>query len=118
MKIKLSQYNPRKPDLATTKVSILIKGITLEILEIILSSFAIHVMKRDTLLEIFLETKVALTRRRETREDIMLMLQRMMKLPQRETRKHIMLMLQKMMSLLRRESDKTVMILQVMKNMF
>ena len=46
-----------------------------------------------------LETKMSLTRRRETGEDIMLMLQRMMKLPQRET-------------------DKTVMILQVMKNMF
>ena len=56
-------------------------------------------MKEDTLLEIFLETKLALTRRRETREDIMLMLQRMMKLPQRKV-------------------DKSVMILQVMKNMF
>ena len=33
MKIKLSQYNPRKPDLATTKLSTLIKGITLEILD-------------------------------------------------------------------------------------
>ena len=53
----------------------------------------------DTLLEIVLETKVALTRIRETRKDIMLMLQRMMNLPQRK-------------------SDKTVMILQVMKNMF
>ena len=52
-----------------------------------------------TFLEIVLETKVALTRRRETREDIMLMLQRMMNLPQREL-------------------DKTMMILQVMKNMF
>ena len=56
-------------------------------------------MKDDTLLEIFLETKLALTRRRETKEDIMLMLQRMMNLPQRET-------------------YKSVMILQVMKNMF
>ena len=34
----------------------------------------IHVMKEDTLLDIVLRTKVALTRRRETREDIMLML--------------------------------------------
>ena len=42
-------------------------------------------MKEDTLLEIVLETKVALTRRRETREDTMLMLQRMMNLHQRET---------------------------------
>ena len=49
--------------------------------------------------EIVLETKLALTRRRETREDIMFMLQRMMNFPQREL-------------------DKTVMILQVMKNMF
>ena len=56
-------------------------------------------MKDDTLLYIFLEIKVALTRRRETREDIILMLQRMMNLPQREL-------------------DKIVMILQVMKNMF
>ena len=99
MKIKLSQYNPRNPDPAITEVSTLIIGITLEILEISLSSFAIHVMKEDTLLEIFLRTKVALTRRRETREDIMLMLQRMVNLPQREV-------------------DKSVMILQVMNNMF
>ena len=34
--------------------------------------------------------KVALTRRRETREDIMLMLQRMMNLPQRESNKKVM----------------------------
>ena len=48
------------------------------------------------MLENVLETKMSLTRRRETREDIMLMLQRMMNLPQRET-------------------DKLVMILEVMK---
>ena len=88
----------KKTRLASTKVSTLIKGITLEILEISLSSFDIHVIKEDTFLEIVLETKVALTRRRETSEDIMLMLQRMMNLPQREL-------------------DKTVMILQVMKMM-
>ena len=88
----------KKTNLATTEVSTLIKGITLESLEISLSSFAIHVMKEDTLLEIVLETKVALIRR-ETREDIMIMLQRMMNLPQREI-------------------DKTTMILQVTKNMF
>ena len=90
---------PRKPDLATAEVSTLIKGITLESLEISLSSFAIHVMKEDTFLEIVLRTKVALTRRRETREDIMLMLQRMMNLPQRE-------------------SDMKMMIPQVIKNIF
>ena len=55
-------------------------------------------MKEDILLETILETKLALTRRRETREDIMLMLQKMMNLPQRET-------------------SKKVTILQVMKNM-
>ena len=76
VKIKLSQYNPRKPELATIEVSTLTKRETLEILEICLSKFAIHVMKENTLLEIILETKVALIRRRETREDIMLMVQR------------------------------------------
>ena len=81
MKIKLSQYNPRNPDPAITEVSTLIKEINLEILEISLSSFAIHVMKEDTFLEIVLRTKVALTRRREKREDIILMLHRMMNLP-------------------------------------
>ena len=98
MKIKLSQNNPRKPDLATTEVSTLINGINLEILEIGLSSFVIHVMKYDTLLEIFLRTKIAALRRKGTKEDIILMLQKMMNLPQREL-------------------DKKVMILQVMKNM-
>ena len=99
MKIKLSQYNPRNPDLATTKVSNLIKIITLESLEICLSTFAIHVMKEDILQDIVLETKIYLTRGRETR-------------------KYIILMLHKVMSLPRRESNKKVMILQVMKNMF
>ena len=66
MKIKLSQYNPRSPDPAIAKVSILIIEITLESLEIGLSTFAIHVMKNDTLLEIVLRTKIALIRRRNT----------------------------------------------------
>ena len=79
-----------------TKVSTLIlEDITI----IYLNSDALHVMKEDTMLEIFLGTKMALKRRRETKEDIMLILQRMMNLPQRE-------------------SNKNVMILQVMKNMF
>ena len=56
-------------------------------------------MQKDTLPKIVLETKVALKRRRTTREDVMLMLQRMMNLP-------------------RRESNKKVKILQVMKSMF
>ena len=92
MKIKLSEYNPKNLDPTIIEASTLIKGITLEILEISLSSFAIHVMKDDTLLEIVLITKVALTRR-ETREYIMLMLQRMMNLPQRDLNKKLMILL-------------------------
>ena len=56
-------------------------------------------IKEDTLPNIILEIMVALTRRRKTREDIMLMLQRMMNLPQREP-------------------DMKVKTLQVMKTMF
>ena len=56
-------------------------------------------MKNDTLPKIVLETKVALKRRRTTREEIMIMLQRMMNLP-------------------RNESNKKVKILQVIKSMF
>ena len=56
-------------------------------------------MKEDTLQEIVPRIRIALTRRKEIREYIMLMLQRMMNLPQRE-------------------SNKKVMILQVIKNMF
>ena len=56
-------------------------------------------MKEDTLQKIVLETRLNLIRRKETREDIMLMLQRMMKLP-------------------RREPDMKVKILPMMKNMF
>ena len=41
-------------------------------------------MRKDTMLENVLETKMSLTRRTETREEIMLMLQRMMNLPQRK----------------------------------
>ena len=56
------------------EVSTLIIGITLESLEIGLSTFDIHVMKKDIFLETVLKIMVALTRRRETREYIMLML--------------------------------------------
>ena len=55
--------------------------------------------ERGHLQEIVPRIRISLTRRKETRENIMPMLQRMMNLPQRE-------------------SDKKVMILQVMKNMF
>ena len=47
-------------------------------------------MKKETMLEIVLRTKMALSRRKETREDIMLMLQKMMNLPQRESDKKVM----------------------------
>ena len=56
-------------------------------------------MRKDTLPEIDLEIKVALTRRRKTKYNIMLTLQRMMNLPERD-------------------SNKKVKILQVMKSMF
>ena len=75
MKIKLSQYTPRKTKgtIIITKVSILTRKITLEYLaEICLMSDAIHMMRRDTSLDIVLEIKVALTRRRRTEEDIIL----------------------------------------------
>ena len=99
VKIKLSHYTPRKAEeaLIIPEVSTSTRKITLE--EIYLNLDVIHVMKKDTLQETILKAKIALTRRRETREDIMLMLQRMMNIPQRE-------------------SDKKVMILQVLKNMF
>ena len=79
MKIKLSLYTPRKLEevLITPEVSTLTK-ITLE--NICLESDVIHVTRKETMLENVLETKMSLTRRRETREDIMLMLKRMMKI--------------------------------------
>ena len=98
MKIKLSQFTPRNPEevLITPEVRPF-TNITLE--KICLRSDVIHVTRKEIMLENVLETKLFLKRRRETREDIMLMLQSMMNLPQRE-------------------AEKTVMILQVMNNMF
>ena len=66
MKIKLSQHTPRKSEGTTiiSKVSILtrIRKITLEDLEdISVNLDAIHVMRKDTSPEIFLEINVALT---------------------------------------------------------
>ena len=89
MNIKLSYHTPRKSEGTTiiSKVSILtrIRKITLEYLaEIYLNSDAIHVLRNDTSPKIVLEIKMALTRRRTTKEDIMLTLQRMMNLPGRE----------------------------------
>ena len=77
MKIKLSKYTPIKVEgtIIIPKVSILTKEITLEDqARIYPNSNAIHVMREDTMLEIVLETKITLTRIRETREETMLML--------------------------------------------
>ena len=101
MKIKLSQYTPRKAEWAIiiTKVSTLTKNITLEDqAKIYLNSDAIHLMREYTLPEIVLKIRMDLKIRRTTKENIMLTLQRMMILPGRE-------------------SNKKVKILQVMKNM-
>ena len=46
-------------------------------------------MRKDSSPDIALEIKVALTRRRTTKEDIMLTLQRMMNLPGREPKKKV-----------------------------
>ena len=88
MKIKLSQYTPRKTEgtIIIPKVSIHTR-ITPE--EIYLVSDALHVIKMDTSPETVAEIKVALKRRRTTKEDIMLMLQRMMNLPRRESNKKV-----------------------------
>ena len=95
MKIKLSQYNPRRTKQIITEVSILI---LINLIRINPDLDASYVMKDDNMLKNVPRTQMSLTTRRETREDIMFMLQRMMNLPQREI-------------------DKKVMILQVMKNM-
>ena len=73
MKIKLSEFTPRNLEevLITPEVSPFI-NITLE--NICLRSDVIHVRRKDIMLENFLETKMSLIIRRETREDIMLML--------------------------------------------
>ena len=86
MKIKLSQYTPRKlgGTIIIPKVIILTRKLNIENLtKTYLNIDALHVMKEDTLQEIVLETKIKLTRGREKRKDIMLMVQRMMNLSQR-----------------------------------
>ena len=98
MKIKLSRYTPRKLEEVLINLEV-IPFIKITLGKICLESDVIHVIRNDSMLENVLETKMSLIRRRETREDIMVMLQRMMNLPQREL-------------------DMKVKILQVMKNMF
>ena len=94
MKIKLSQYTPRKAEgtVITPKVSIITRNITLEYLtEIYLNSEVLLVMREDTLQEIVPRIRMTLTRTRTTKEDIMLTLQRMMNLPKRESNKKVMI---------------------------
>ena len=76
MKIKLLPPTPRKPKgtIITPKVRL----ITLEEIGLLLD--VIHVIRKVTYPNYVL-TKGIQRRRRETREDIMLMLQRMMNLP-------------------------------------
>ena len=77
MNIKLSRYTPRRSEgtIIIPKVSILTRKITLkDIAKIYPKSDAIYATRNDTLPENVLETKVALTRRGEIREDIMLTL--------------------------------------------
>ena len=95
MKIKLSQYTPRKIEgtIIIPKVSIHIK-ITLE--EIYLVSDATRVMRNDTSPDSVLETKVALKRRINTKEDIMLTLQSMMNLQERKSKKKTLLVMKNM----------------------
>ena len=65
------EHSHHKKENITTRI----RGIIVEDPEeIYLMSNAIHVMRRDTSPEIVLEIEVALTRRRTTKEDIMLTL--------------------------------------------
>ena len=96
VKTNFLQYNPRREKQIITEVSILI---LINLIRIDPDSDASYVMKKDTMLKNVPGTQISLTRRRETREGIMLMLHKMMNPPERE-------------------SSKKVMILQVMKNMF
>ena len=85
VKIKLSQYTPsltpsqQERKFITSRVSTL-KKITLE--EIYLGSYVIHVMKQDIMQGIVLRNQSQ--QRRATKEDIMLMMQRMMNHPRRD----------------------------------
>ena len=81
MNIKLSQFTPRKEEenLITPKVRTFTINITLE--RTYLDWDVIHVMKEDTLQNTALRTRATLIRIRGTKEDIMLMMQRMMNLP-------------------------------------
>ena len=90
--IKLSNPTPRQPEgtIITPKVRL----VTLEEIGLLLD--VIDVMRKVTYPNTSL-TKGNQRRRRETTEDIMLMLQRMMNLPQREPDKKVILQVMKNM---------------------
>ena len=92
MKIKLLPPTPRKPKgtIITPKVIL----ITLEEIGLLLD--VAHVMRKVTYPNTIL-TKGTQRRRRETREDIMVILQRMMNLPQRESDNKVNLQVMKNM---------------------
>ena len=90
MKIKISQYTPREAEQTITKVGTLTRKIILEDLtKICLKSDVIHLTRKDTMLENVVETKMACIRRREARKYIMLILQRMMNLPERNPKNKV-----------------------------
>ena len=91
MKIKLSQHTSRKAKgTIIPKVSIITRIIKITLENICLESDVIHLTRKETMLENVLETKMSPTGRRETREDIMLTLHRMMNLPQKESDMKVM----------------------------
>ena len=80
-----------------TKVSTLTRKITLEDLtKIYLVSDALHVMIKDTSPETVPETKEVLKRRRTTKEDIILIPQKMMNLQERKSKKKTLLVMKNM----------------------
>ena len=92
MKIKLSLFTPREPE--GTIITPKVRSHTLE--HICLPLDVTHVMRKVTYPNSSL-IKGTERRRRKTREDIMLMLQNMMNLPQRELDKKLILQVMKNM---------------------
>ena len=92
MKIKLTQYNPRKVEQTITKVSHSRQKKNTRKSNKDLSKFICYTCDERGRLtgDCQIETKIYLTRGRETRKDIMLMLQKMMSLPRRESNKKVM----------------------------
>ena len=91
-KIKRGAIITRKGSIITRIRKIILEDLA----EIYLMPDAIHVMRMDTSPEIVLEIEVGPTRRRTTKEDIMLTLQRMMNLQEGESKKNILLVMMNM----------------------